>query len=150
MPDDIILAYIAGFFDGEGSIGSAIHAGKNGNSVWMTLKIHQNDRSCLETIASDLERIVGVTGSITGSTPGHNKLSSNVNYSLQYQGGKGCAVAKALLPYVRVKQDYLKWYVFTWEHRWAEDEKTIDRVFFEQQHLNRPGRRVKELQCPAI
>ena len=137
-----VLGYVAGFFDGEGSIGSGMNSGKTRNSFFMKLSFSQNDEPFLEVVRIMIAEYTGIeTGKLQCRPAKYNRLSVNDNFTLSYQGGKAHDLAVALLPYSLLKTAHLQWIIDTWEGRWVEDKQVHNRVFLQAQHDNRPGRR---------
>jgi len=136
-----LLGYIAGFFDGEGNIGSGMNSGKTRNSFFLKLSFSQNNHKFLEELRDDIEFDLGIeTGKVQVHSSRYNKLSSKDSYSLSFQGGKAYRLACLIRPYSKLKTDYLQWIIDTWEGRWNSNG-THNREFLQQQHDNRPGRR---------
>lgn len=136
-----LLGYIAGFFDGEGNIGSGTQSGPNRNAFFLKMSFSQNDYETLEVVR---QRVYETTGLETGKlqvSKGHNKLSAKACYHLSYQGGKAFELAKAILPWSVFKREHLQWIIYTWENRMLAVGKFNNIDFLLQQHLNRPGRR---------
>jgi len=90
------LAYIAGFFDGEGSI--VITTGKGGRLV-MNVVIVQTDRDILEWIRASL----GCGGGIYSRSRA-GSLGKKEAFALQWCGLSAKNVLLQLLPYLRVKK----------------------------------------------
>jgi len=107
----------------------------------MKMTFSQNDLQFLEYVREDIEFDLDIeTGNIQCHSSKYNALSSKDSYALSYQGGKAYRLATLILPYVKLKTDYVQWIIDTWEGRWTEDGKH-DRIFLQHQHDNRPGRR---------
>ena len=136
-----LLGYVAGFFDGEGNIGSGTKSGPGRNAFFMKMVFSQNNSTTLEEIRRRIYEATKIETGVLQEHTGYNKLSDNTSYALSFQGSKAYELAKALLPWIVAKRDYLEWIIYTWENRMSDDGKTTNMNFLERQHEKRPGRR---------
>lgn len=91
------LAYIAGFIDGEGSIGIHKRTRNGGRSIdWVpNVSVVNTHRPVMELIALSLGGTV--------RTRDHKRLGRKTIYTLSWSHRKARAIAAALLPYLKVK-----------------------------------------------
>lgn len=95
MPDDGLLPYLAGFFDGEGCVG--VYQTKNRwGKQQVRVSIAQIDPRPIELFAS----VFGGNIGIQKSKPGYRNL-----FRVQYTGGKAKDVLANLYPYLTVKRE---------------------------------------------
>jgi LAGLIDADG DNA endonuclease family protein len=94
--DDSTLAYIAGFFDGEGSI--CITSSKKERYV-LNVCLVQTNREILEWI-----KLVLDCKGIIYSRSRAGSLGKKVCYVLQWPNASAGAVLRKMLPYLRVKK----------------------------------------------
>jgi hypothetical protein len=92
------LAYIAGFFDGEGSIVIS-PTGKKARDLSLTVVIVQTDRVILEWIRAILDCGGGVHSRSRAGSLGKREC-----FALQWGGASAADVLFKLLPYLRVKK----------------------------------------------
>lgn len=96
------LEYIAGFFDGEGSVGYYTKPQRQ-----LVVNIAQSDRAILQDIARGL----GIDAQPIRNTPGPEIRNGDKVYKrkpswhLQLYGDRAAAVLEALLPHLRLKRE---------------------------------------------
>lgn len=106
MSDELFLAWVAGFFDGEGSV--IVEYSKSPESVrgWRTrllATITQTSVPCLELIQSKLGGTVKVSDHRTPET-----RRWAVQYVLAYSNQEAHDFLKAIAPYVVVKKEQIE------------------------------------------
>jgi hypothetical protein len=103
MSDELFLAWVAGFFDGEGSV--IVEYSKSAKSArgWRTrllATVTQTSTPCLELIQSKLGGTVKVSDHRTAET-----RRWAVQYVLAYSNQEAYDFLKAISPYVVVKKE---------------------------------------------
>lgn len=126
------LAYIAGFFDGEGTI-SIGKAGPPG-SHRACVSVANNNKAVLEWVQKTIEL----------GTLREQKRKYGITYSLQFNKKEGLQFIALIFPYLRIKKPNAIIIFRYWEEtkKWARDpERKINLEKFRNdiQGLNRRG-----------
>lgn len=95
------LAYIAGFFDGEGSIviTSTGKRANQGRDLCLVVSLVQADRTILEWVRLVLDCKGGIHSRARAGSLGDKEC-----FALQWGGASAARVLSKLLPYLRVKK----------------------------------------------
>lgn len=104
------VAYIAGFFDGEGSIG-VYHGVKNGRSVRFHLRTQVTQNCSGES--TSLNELRGMYG---GNCSVMDKTASRHAYNWQLNGHGAAHFLESILPYLRLKRDQAQFAV-AWQRK---------------------------------
>jgi hypothetical protein len=105
------VAYIAGFFDGEGSIG-VYHGIKGGRSDRFHLRtqVTQNCSTESTSLINDLRKMYG------GSCNVMDRTASRLAYNWQLNGHRAAHFLGSMLPYLRLKRDQAQ-FAMAWQRK---------------------------------
>ncbi len=110
MVDDIELAYLAGFMDGEGWITQQKGSSTNASTYrLLQVGIGQNTREVLDWI----KQIYG--GNVYTRLPKHR--SPNIGYQWQITGEPAAEMLRDVIPFLRIKKSKAEELLLAWETR---------------------------------
>jgi hypothetical protein len=126
--EDVCAAFIAGFFDGEGSVNS--HYNLKTGYYQVKLSFAQRNARVLEVIQSETARFWNLNSSM------HQQASGL--HGLTFQGSQGHVLAKNLVEYSIVKRSQLDWFIYTWDNCYVEGTNLQNKVFLDAQFRIKP------------
>jgi hypothetical protein len=124
---EIYAAYLAGFFDGEGTITTQISAR---DVFTLRLGFTQRSLSTLQHVHARVVEYWEIVGIVESRKDGMTRLLYNTS--------KARAMAQVILPYSFVKKSQLEWLIYTWDNRLIPNTGVQDKTFLQAQFDCRP------------
>jgi hypothetical protein len=150
---EVVLAYIAGFVDGEGAftVNRRWHKSKDKQSKWIGYSAYLEVGNTDQTVIDWLHDVLKITSDVF---PQKQKPPRRICYRLRMSGKQSIVVATAILPYLIVKKDIARLFIrFPIQHKKLDRPEAI-KVFeaIRQQNTdNGKGRaRIKEAYSVCV